>query len=52
MHAQHFCVCVFLAHAQGGYQLMTAFPSQLVEDESKTLEAAGLLNAVLIQKRV
>lgn len=32
------------------YQLMTAFPSKLVENETATLEAAGLINAVLIQK--
>mmetsp|Transcript_24272 Transcript_24272/g.53065 ORF Transcript_24272/g.53065 Transcript_24272/m.53065 type:complete len:285 (-) Transcript_24272:261-1115(-) len=36
----------------GGYQLMTAFPSQLIEDEGRTLADAGLLNAVIIQKKV
>ncbi|KAG1675149.1 hypothetical protein FOA52_003372 [Chlamydomonas sp. UWO 241] len=34
------------------YVLMTAFPSAPVEDEGKTLEEAGLLNAVLIQKKL
>jgi hypothetical protein len=34
------------------YQLMTAFPSQLIEDEGRTLEEAGLLNAVIIQKKL
>lgn len=32
------------------YTLLTGFPSKLVEDENLTLEAAGLLNAVIIQK--
>lgn len=32
------------------YSLMTAFPSAALKDESVTLEAAGLLNAVVIQK--
>ena len=35
---------------QGHYQLMTAFPSQLIQEEGRTLEEAGLLNAVLIVK--
>eukprot|EP00798_Chlamydomonas_sp_ICE-L_P029009 gene29009-32200_t len=34
------------------YQLMTAFPSQLIVDETKSLEEAGLLNAVIIQKKL
>lgn len=38
--------------ATGGYVLMTAFPSAQIEDEGRTIEEAGLLNAVLIQKRV
>ncbi|GFR39767.1 hypothetical protein Agub_g251 [Astrephomene gubernaculifera] len=32
------------------YQLMTAFPNKVVEGEDQTLEAAGLLNAVIILK--
>lgn len=32
------------------YQLMTAFPSAQLSDNSKTLTEAGLLNAVVIQK--
>jgi hypothetical protein len=35
---------------QTGYRLATGLPPQVVEDEAQTLEAAGLLNAVLIQK--
>ncbi len=37
--------------SQGTYQLMTAFPSQPLADDSKTLAAAGLKNAVVIQKQ-
>jgi len=33
------------------YQLTTGFPAAPVADESLTLEAAGLLNAVIIQKK-
>ena len=33
------------------YVLATAFPPAPVSDESATLEAAGLLNAVLIQRK-
>lgn len=40
-----------LHDVQYAYQLMTGFPSAVIEDESKTLEDAGLLNAVIIQKR-
>lgn len=32
------------------YSLMTSFPSAQLTDDSVTLEAAGLLNAVIIQK--
>lgn len=35
----------------GHYQLMTGFPSAPITDESQTLEAAGLLNAVIIQRK-
>lgn len=34
------------------YTLATAFPPAPVDDESKSLEAAGLLNAVPIQRKV
>lgn len=30
---------------------MTAFPNKLIEGEDRTLEAAGLLNAVIILKQ-
>lgn len=33
------------------YQLMAGFPSAPISDEDATLEAAGLLNAVIIQKK-
>jgi UBX domain-containing protein 1 len=33
------------------YTLNTAFPPAPVKDEGATLEAAGLLNAVLIQRK-
>ncbi|PNH10780.1 NSFL1 cofactor p47 [Tetrabaena socialis] len=33
------------------YVLMTAFPNKVVEGEEQTLEAAGLLNAVIILKQ-
>ena len=36
---------------QGLYQLMTAFPNKLIEDEGQSLEAAGLLNAVIIAQK-
>ena len=32
------------------YNLMTAFPSAQLTDDSKTISDAGLLNAVIIQK--
>lgn len=32
------------------YRLMTAFPSAQLEDDGATIEAAGLANAVVIQK--
>lgn len=32
------------------YSLMTAFPSAALENDAATLEDAGLLNAVVIQK--
>ncbi|KAG2488166.1 hypothetical protein HYH03_013309 [Edaphochlamys debaryana] len=32
------------------YHLATAFPNKVIEDEEQTLEAAGLLNAVIILK--
>lgn len=35
---------------QAHYQLMTAFPNKVVEDEQQTLEAAGLLGSVIIVK--
>jgi hypothetical protein len=35
---------------QAPYHLMTSFPSQVIQDEDKTIEEAGLLNAVIIQK--
>ena len=38
--------------AQWPYQLMTAFPSAVIEDETKSLADAGLLAAVVIQKKV
>lgn len=34
------------------YQLLTSFPTKVLEDETQTLAAAGLLNAVITQKRV
>ena len=34
------------------YQLMTGFPSQPISDEGRTLEEAGLIQAVIIQKNV
>lgn len=34
-----------------GYQLMTGFPPAPITDEDKTLEAAGLLNAVINQRK-
>ncbi|GLC43269.1 hypothetical protein PLESTB_001492100 [Pleodorina starrii] len=33
------------------YQLMTAFPNKVIEGEDQTLEAASLLNAVIILKQ-
>lgn len=33
------------------YQLMTGFPPAPVGDETQTLEAAGLLNAVINQRK-
>jgi UBX domain-containing protein 1 len=33
------------------YQLTTGFPAAPIADESISLEAAGLLNAVIIQKK-
>ena len=38
--------------ATGAYMLMTSFPSAQIEDEGRTIEEAGLLNAVIIQKKV
>eukprot|EP00879_Flechtneria_rotunda_P024395 GHRR01025858.1.p1 GENE.GHRR01025858.1~~GHRR01025858.1.p1 ORF type:complete len:205 (+),score=79.73 GHRR01025858.1:322-936(+) len=35
----------------GGYQLLSGFPPAPVGDESQTLEAAGLLNAVISQRK-
>eukprot|EP00878_Enallax_costatus_P001620 GHUV01001771.1.p1 GENE.GHUV01001771.1~~GHUV01001771.1.p1 ORF type:complete len:283 (+),score=97.43 GHUV01001771.1:128-976(+) len=35
----------------GGYQLLTGFPPAPIADESHTLEAAGLLNAVINQRK-
>jgi len=35
----------------GAYELMTAFPSQPLADNSQTIEAAGLRNSVVIQKQ-
>lgn len=33
------------------YQLMTGFPPAPIADEGQTLEAAGLLNAVISQRK-
>ena len=33
------------------YRLMTAFPQQQLSDESATIAAAGLENAVIMQKQ-
>ena len=33
-----------------GYRLMTAFPTKPVEEDGKSIEAAGLANSVLVQK--
>jgi UBX domain-containing protein 1 len=33
------------------YQLMTGFPPAPIGDESQSLEAAGLLNAVINQRK-
>jgi hypothetical protein len=33
------------------YTLATAFPAATLTDEAATLEASGLLNAVIIQKK-
>lgn len=33
------------------FQLMTSFPQKVLEDNSQTLEAAELLNAVIIVKK-
>ena len=35
---------------QASYRLAEGIPPKVVEDETKTLEAAGLLNSVLVQK--
>ncbi len=35
---------------QASYRLAEGIPPKVVEDEAKTLEAAGLLNSVLVQK--
>lgn len=35
----------------GAYTLATAFPPKVLDDDTTSLEAAGLLNAVLIQKQ-
>ncbi|GAX85737.1 hypothetical protein CEUSTIGMA_g13152.t1 [Chlamydomonas eustigma] len=35
---------------QAPYHLMTSFPSQVIQDEDKSIEESGLLNAVIIQK--
>lgn len=35
---------------QTAYQLMTAFPSAALSDNEQTIQAAGLQNAVIIQK--
>ena len=34
------------------YKFSTTFPSKVVEDESQTLKAAGLCNAVVVQKKI
>ena len=36
--------------AVGAYRLATAFPPQQLDDDSATIEAAGLANSVIIQK--
>jgi UBX domain-containing protein 1 len=36
--------------AAGAYRLATAFPPQQLDDDSVTIEAAGLANSVIIQK--
>lgn len=35
----------------GGYQLLTGFPPAPIADEDRTLGAAGLLNAVINQRK-
>lgn len=37
--------------ATGAYRLATAFPPAQLEDDSATIEAAGLANSVVVQKR-
>lgn len=34
----------------GSYRLATAFPPKQLDDDSLTIEAAGLANSVIIQK--
>jgi len=36
--------------ASGPYRLATAFPPQPLDDDSVTIEAAGLANSVVVQK--
>jgi hypothetical protein len=38
------------AALQASYRLAEGIPPKAVEDESQSLEAAGLLNSVLVQK--
>lgn len=37
-------------HTTGPYRLITAFPQAQLDDDSATIAAAGLANAVIIQK--
>ena len=36
--------------AAGAYRLATAFPPKPLDDDSATIEAAGLANSVVVQK--
>jgi UBX domain-containing protein 1 len=37
---------------EGGYTLATGFPPAPIADENQSLEAAGLLNAVINQRKL
>ena len=34
------------------YNLMTTFPNKVIDNEMETLQQAGLLNAVIVQRRI